>query len=112
MYRIALVFAWWCTAVPAFAVLDRPKEVEPLPDRSQPFVQPRDSFPEPQVTINRQSAATFERYGLPGLKVTPKSGKPYYLQDDRDNGRLNHGDTLGQRLVVPRWNIFEFGRNS
>jgi hypothetical protein len=44
--------------------------------------------------------------------VTPKSGKPYYLQDDRDNGRLNHGDTLGQRLVVPRWNIFEFGRNS
>jgi Protein of unknown function (DUF2782) len=110
MYRILLILAWSCVAASeSFAAQDPPKNLEPLPDLSGPSAEQPDSSLEPQVTITRRSGATFEGYGRRGLKVTPISGKPYYLEDDRANGRLNQGDPVNQGPVVPRWKIFYFG---
>jgi uncharacterized protein DUF2782 len=109
MHRILLILAWSCVAASeSFAAPDAPKNLEPLPDLSGPSAEQPDSSLEPQVTIARQSEAVFEGYGLRGLKVTPASGKPYYLENDRAKGRLNRGDSLDQGPVVPRWNIFKF----
>ncbi len=66
---------------------------------------------EPQVTIRKKGTETIEEYRLNGklymMKVTPQSGKPYYLhKNDPEGPWINDGPN--PPLSVPHWTIFRF----
>jgi hypothetical protein len=42
------------------------------------------------------------------VKVTPKTGKPYYLVDNVGNGKFVRYDDFDTGLRPPMWVIFEF----
>jgi len=67
---------------------------------------------EPQVTISRQTEQTVEEYRANGklymIKITPKHGVPYYLVDDRGDGKFARQEGLDSGLRVPRWIIKSF----
>jgi Protein of unknown function (DUF2782) len=111
MYRILLVLAWWGMATPAFAFLEPPKALEHLPDLPLSSARQPGSSLEPEVSISGRDRPTVGE-SRERIKVTPKSGKPYYLEDIRGDGHFTPNDTLDEGLLVPRWKIFEFGRNS
>jgi hypothetical protein len=66
----------------------------------------------PQVTITKQTDQTVEEYRVGGklymIKIIPKIGKPYYLVDDRGDGKFVRQDTLDNGFRVPRWIIHRF----
>jgi Protein of unknown function (DUF2782) len=71
------------------------------------------SSPEgPQVTITKKTGQTIEEYRVGGrlymIKVTPRYGKPYYLVDDRGDGKFVRQETLDNGFRVPRWVIHRF----
>jgi hypothetical protein len=66
---------------------------------------------EPQVTIRRQGLDTVEEFRIGGklymIKVTPSSGRPYYMIDHQGDGRFSRQDTdVGIR--PPMWVIHQF----
>ncbi len=77
-----------------------------------PRASSNDSIDEPQVTITRYSEQTVEEYRAGGklymIKITPKNGPPYYLVDDRGDGKFARQDSLDSGLRVPRWVIKRF----
>jgi hypothetical protein len=42
------------------------------------------------------------------IKITPKHGKPYYLIDDRGDGKFARQEGLDSGLRVPTWVIYKF----
>jgi hypothetical protein len=92
------------TAQPAAA-----EKVEPQPAKSVDTNEPVDA---PQVTITKQSEQTVEEYRANGklymIKITPKHGVPYYLVDDRGDGKFARQEGLDSGLRVPRWVLFRF----
>ncbi len=83
---------------------------EPAPASATPIQD--EAVDEPQVTISRQSEQTVEEYRANGklymIKITPKHGVPYYLVDDRGDGKFARQESLDSGLRVPRWVIFRF----
>ncbi len=71
-----------------------------------------DNGDEPQVTITKQGEQTVEEYRANGvlymIKITPKVGAPYYLVDDRGDGRFMRREGLDSGLRPPRWIIKRF----
>ncbi len=67
---------------------------------------------EPPVTITKQSEQTVEEYRVNGklymIKITPKYGAPYYLVDDRGDGKFARQESLDSGFRVPRWIIKSF----
>ena len=67
---------------------------------------------EPQITITKKNDQTIEEYRMHGklymIKVTPKHGKPYYLVDDRGDGKFSRQESLDFGLRVPQWVIYKF----
>lgn len=67
---------------------------------------------EPQVTIIKQTEQTVEEYRAGGklymIKITPKHGVPYYLVDDRGDGKFARQESLDSGVRVPRWIIKRF----
>ncbi len=67
---------------------------------------------EAQVTITRKDGMTVEEYRVGGrlymIKITPKHGKPYYLVDDRGDGRFARQDPLDFGIRPPMWVIKKF----
>ncbi len=67
---------------------------------------------EPQVTITKQSEQTIEEFRVGGrlymIKITPKHGHPYYLIDDRGDGRFARQEGLDSGVRVPQWVIKKF----
>lgn len=67
---------------------------------------------EPQVTITKDAAQTVEEFRANGklymIKITPKHGVPYYLVDDRGDGKFARQESLDSGLRVPRWIIKSF----
>lgn len=67
---------------------------------------------EPQVTITKETGQTIEEYRVGGrlymIKIIPKHGKPYYLVDDRGDGKFVRQDTLDNGFRVPMWVIHRF----
>lgn len=67
---------------------------------------------EAKVKISTQKDMTIEEYRVSGrlymIKITPKHGKPYYLVDDRGDGRFVRQDGLDSGFRVPRWVIKKF----
>jgi hypothetical protein len=78
-----------------------------------PPMEAGDADEEPQVTITRQTGQTVEEYRVGGklymIKITPKAGPPYYLVDDRGDGKFTRQESpedFGVR--PPRWVIHHF----
>jgi hypothetical protein len=95
--------------VAAFAATPAPGKTEPPrpPPATGGF-----SDEEPQVTITKKSGQTIEEYRIGGrlymIKVTPKIGKPYYLVDDRGDGKFARQESLDSGFRPPSWVIHHF----
>ncbi len=71
-----------------------------------------DAIDAPEVKIIKQKDQTIEEYRIGGklymIKVTPKYGPPYYLVDDRGDGKFARQESLDSGFRVPRWIIKSF----
>lgn len=109
--KIFLLLGILCTSVYA---AEQPKELQPAPPPPPLDANAKDEPPEaePQVTITTQGEQTVEEYRVSGklymIKITPKHGKPYYLVDDRGDGRFARREGLDSGVRVPRWVIHSF----
>lgn len=112
-FIVALLLA---AALPLAAQQDKPPELQPLPEVPPPPPPPPgyelDPAQEPQINVIIRPDATVEEYRLNGklymVKVTPKTGKPYYLVDNVGNGKFVRYDDFDTGLRPPMWVIFEF----
>ena len=79
---------------------------------AKPSFDTTEPVDEPQVTITKDAAQTVEEFRANGklymIKITPKHGVPYYLVDDRGDGKFARQESLDSGLRVPRWVIFKF----
>jgi len=93
----------------AFAAKPVPDNLEPLPP---PPAMDGTSDNEPEVTITKQTEQTVEEYRAGGklymIKIIPKVGKPYYLVDDRGDGKFSRQESLDSGVRPPRWVIHRF----
>lgn len=91
--RFALVLLLACLQLPAYAAESAAPE-------------------EPAVTITTEQGEGIEEYRANGklymIKITPKHGKPYYLVDERGDGKFARQESLDSGLRVPRWVLFRF----
>lgn len=64
---------------------------------------------EPQVTIRKRGEDIVEEYRIGGklymLKVTPPGGRPYYMIDDRGDGKFVRYDGRDEGIRPPMWVI-------
>ena len=92
------------------ALAEQPSKNEPLPP--PPMMADDSSVDEPQITITKNSEMTVEEFRTNGklymIKVTPKLGKPYYLVDDRGDGKFARQESLDSGFRVPRWILHNF----
>ena len=90
---------------------DRPANLEALPDAPPPPVVSNDTL-EPQITIKQKGNDKYEEYRHNGklymIKVTPKTGKPYYLVDERGDGQFSLQDNLDSGVRPPMWIIHQW----
>ena len=102
-----IILASLSTAVYADDV--KPADSKSLPP---PTFQPGETPDEPQVTITKKTEQTVEEFRSNGklymIKITPKYGKPYYLIDDRGDGKFARQEGLDSGLRVPQWVILKF----
>lgn len=95
----------------AFAAQPVPKNLEPL-EPPPALTQESSASDEPEVTIVKQTELTIEEYRSGGriymIKVTPKVGPPYYLVDDRGDGKFARQESLDSGFRPPRWIIHRF----
>ncbi|MDH5287029.1 MAG: DUF2782 domain-containing protein [Betaproteobacteria bacterium] len=65
---------------------------------------------EPQVTIIRRDTETLEEVRIGGelkfIKVTPRTGIPYYLVPDASGRQYIRRDSLDASIKVPMWVLF------
>jgi Protein of unknown function (DUF2782) len=91
----------------------KPPQLQPLPAPPPPPAgyEPDPSL-EPQVTIYKRGTDTVEEYRLNGrvymVKITPTTGKPYYLVDNIGNGKFVRYDDYDTGLRPPSWVIFQW----
>ena len=108
----AAVFLAAATKVLA-ATAPPPPPLEPLPEAEPPPPEiANDPDLEPQVTIVRRDKETHEEYRVGGrlmwIKVTPQSGRAYYLVAEGSNGTFVRRDSLDTGLRVPMWLLFSW----
>jgi hypothetical protein len=93
----------------AFAAKPVPDNLEPLPP---PPALDSASGDEPEVTITKETEQTVEEFRANGrvymIKITPKIGAPYYMVDDRGDGKFSRQESLDSGLRPPRWIIHKF----
>ena len=99
-----------CLSLSAFAAQpEKPTKADAPPP---PPMAADDAIDEPQVTIIKQTEQTVEEFRANGvlymIKITPKHGVPYYLVDDRGDGKFARQDSLDSGFRVPRWIIKRF----
>lgn len=96
-------------SVAAFAEQPAPRKLEPLPP---PPVIGNSAEGEPEVTITKEKVVTVEEYRVGGrlymIKIIPKVGKPYYLVDDRGDGKFSRQESLDSGVRPPQWVIHHF----
>lgn len=94
---------------PSFAAAPLPANLEPL---APPPAFTPEASDEPEVTIVKQTELTIEEYRANGrvymIKVTPKVGAPYYLVDDRGDGKFARQESMDSGFRPPRWIIKSF----
>ena len=86
-----------------------PNKLEPLPP---PPAMGSAVDDEPEVTITKEKVQTVEEYRAGGklymIKIIPKVGKPYYLVDDRGDGKFSRQESLDSGVRPPQWVIHRF----
>ena len=91
------------------ADLPKPANLQDLPP---PTLDTNEAVDEPQVNITKQTEQTVEEYRVSGklymIKITPKVGKPYYLVDDRGDGKFARQESTDSGIRPPRWVIHSF----
>jgi hypothetical protein len=97
-----------CASVYA-ADLPEPSGLQALPP---PVLDTSEATGEPEVTITRETEQTVEEYRANGklymIKITPKVGQPYFMVDDRGDGKFSRQESLDSGLRPPRWVIHRF----
>ena len=99
-----------CFAIPALAAA--PGNAELLEDvPSPPKIIEGQPIDQPTINKRKDGENEVEEYSINGevymVKVTPPSGKPYYLhREDRNGEWVNDGPT--RPLSVPKWTLFRF----
>lgn len=88
-------------------------KLEPLPAPPTFIPEPQGAASdEPEVTISKQTDLTVEEYRANGrvymIKVTPKVGPPYYLVDQRGDGKFARQESLDTGFRPPQWVIHRF----
>lgn len=67
---------------------------------------------EPQVTIRKRGEDTVEEYRIAGklymMKVTPPGGRPYFLIDERGDGKFARQESHDSGVRPPMWVIHSF----
>ena len=92
----------------------KPSNLQPIPEPPPPPPgYELDPALEPQVTIIKRGTDTVEEFRVGGklymIKVTPSHGVPYYMIDERGDGKFVRDDTnQGSRIRPPMWVIFSF----
>jgi hypothetical protein len=66
---------------------------------------------DPAVTIRQEGDKTIEEYRVNGflyaIKITPKTGKPYFLvRADGSDGNFVRSDSPD--MLIPSWEIFKW----
>ena len=112
MRRIFLILAL-LLALPATAQNAPPAGLQPLPEPPPPPPGVAlDPSLEPQVTITRRGEDRVEEFRIKGklymIKVTSPHGVPYYLIDEKGDGRMSRQESLDTGLRVPMWVIGTF----
>lgn len=92
------------------AAADRPANLQPIPEPPAPPPGfELDPALEPQVTILKRGTDTVEEYRIGGklymLKVTPAHGRPYFLLDEKGDGRMTRQDSMDSGVRPPMWVI-------
>ena len=99
-------------SVSAFAGQPLPDNLEALPPPALNASADAALDDEPAVTISTQTDLTVEEFRSNGklymIKVTPKIGPPYYLVDDRGDGKFARQESLDSGFRPPRWIIKNF----
>lgn len=108
--RIVALLAFLCLCPPAYAAQpEAPAKAEAPPPPPMTAGEPID---EPEVKIIKHTDQTIEEYRIGGrlymIKVTPKYGPPYYLVDDKGDGKFARQESLDSGFRVPRWIIKSF----
>ena len=108
--RFLILLFLVCLSATVYAVEVKPTDFKPTPP--PPLLDPSEAVDEPQVTITKQTEQTVEEFRSHGklymIKITPKHGKPYYLIDDRGDGKFARQESLDSGLRVPTWIIHKF----
>lgn len=107
---IALVL---CAALPLAAQTTPKPNLQPVPEPPPPPPGfELDPALEPQVTILKRGTDTVEEFRIGGrlymIKVTPARGAPYYMIDEKGDGRFSRQDGLDSGLRPPMWVIHQF----
>lgn len=108
--RLIALFFLFCLSTAVYAADIQPSDLKPLPP--PPALDPSEAPDEPQVTITKQTEQTVEEFRSHGklymIKITPKHGKPYFMVDDRGDGKFARQESLDSGLRVPQWVILKF----
>jgi len=108
--RILTLLFISCLSTAAYAEQAALPEPKPLPPPTS--LDPSEDPDQPQVTIKKEAEQTVEEYRSHGklymIKITPKHGKPYYLIDERGDGKFARQESLDSGLRVPQWVIYKF----
>lgn len=71
-----------------------------------------DPAAEPQVTIRKRGEDIIEEYRIGGklymIKVTPPNGRPYYMIDERGDGKFARQESHDSGIRPPMWVIHQF----
>jgi hypothetical protein len=111
--RLSLAALLLVAAATAGAQTTRPPNLQPVPEPPAPPVgMELDPALEPTVTIKRDGGNTVEEYRIGGrlymMKVTPQNGPPFYLVDDRGDGKFARHDAHDSGVRPPMWVIHTF----
>lgn len=95
------------------AAAQSPANARPIPEPPPPPPGfELDPALEPQVTIRKRGEDTVEEYRLGGklymLKVTPPGGRPYYLIDEKGDGKFARQEAHDSGIRPPMWVIHSF----
>jgi len=112
MRRLIAVLLFSLT-LPVYAQSTLPKDLQPIPEPPPPPAgMELDPALEPQITITKRGEDTVQEYRIGGklymLKVTPPHGVPYYLIDDRGDGKFSRQESLDSGVRVPQWVLINF----
>lgn len=116
-FRLALPSLLLCVA--AGSVWSQPAPPPPIPPPAPSEAAPTPPPPlasdadlEPQVTIVRRENETQEVVRIGGeikfVRVTPRTGRPYYLVPRPGGTTFIRRDSLDSGLSVPLWLLFSW----